>query len=254
MARAFIANSNHASFGDTADFDSASSCTWAGWMKFIALSNDVRVWSKWGASSSDSAFIVNQNTGGKIGLALRSQETEALLYKETSSPCVAINRWTHIILEWTGGTSIAIYADAVSQPISSIVNNSVGTIRNAAIAEAVGKDPLNNNGALGIYDAFAAWKNVTLTQGEKAELAAGADPATIRPAALIALPTFERSGAIWDRKRGIVAALTGTLEAETGAPLRALDGANFDDDDEMAAAAPPASVKVPWHALHRRAA
>lgn len=254
MARRFIASTNHASFGDTTDFDGASSCTWAGWMRFIALSNDVRVWSKWGGSSSDSAFIINQNTGGKIGLALRSQETEALLYQETTAACVGINRWTHIILEWTGGTGINIYADAASQAMSSIVFNSIGTIRNAAIAEAIGKDPLNNNGALGIYDYFAAWKNITLTQGEKAELAAGADPATIRPAALIALPTFERSGAVWDRKRGIVAALTGTLEAETGAPLRALDGANFDDDDEMAAAAPPASVKVPWHALHRRAA
>ena len=222
MARSFIASTNQASFGDTSDFDGATSCTWAGWFSFLDVSGtDKRVWAKWGAAigGGASTFIINKNTGGKIGLAVTDG---LLLYRETTAACVGPGRWAHLIFEWTGGTGINIYAGGISLPTTLLSsNNSIGGLQNSTAVETFGKDSNSSAGATFFADLCGAWRNVTLTQGEKAELAAGADPATIRPAALIALPTFERSGAIWDRKRGIVAARTVTREAETGAPRRA---------------------------------
>lgn len=211
MSRRFVATTDQVNFGDRSTFEGASSACWGGWAYFFSFSNDVRVWSKWGTTTGNSSFIINQNTGGKVGLAIRSQETQALLYKETTSAHLRTLFWHHLLFIWEGGSTISIYVDGVSRATSYITTNSIGTILNSVAKETFGVDDAGgSNVALAAYEMWCGWRNVVLSPSEAGRLASGADPANIRSAAIVTLPTFDRQGVVYDRKSKVVIKPTGT--------------------------------------------
>lgn len=207
MARLFTATSDKVSFGDTPSFDAITKGTWAGWFYATSLADGI-MWGKWGGSSSNQAFLIEtKNSNSAFSFAVRD-DFEVLLVKQGYN-LLATHQWMHLAFVWSGANNLAIYKNGVSRTITNINNNSPVNVRTITAVETFGVPDTPASATLGAYEFWGAWKDA-LSAGEVGKLAQGADPATIRPAACLALPTFDRQGVVFDRRRQIVAKPTGT--------------------------------------------
>ncbi len=213
MSRMFAARTDTASFGNTATLTGASSCSLAFWIYFDSVANTAtgaRIWSKFGGSSGTQSWLIGEGDGAGADLVFGLRNSGGAILVALASGILYANRWMHLACIFHGGTTVSIWRNGISQTVSYPASNTVNSIQSTTAIETFGQDSASNNGPLAKIEFAGAWKNAVLSAGEIGRLAAGADPADIRQSACVALPTFNRQGVVYDRKRKVVIKPSGT--------------------------------------------
>ena len=98
---------------NTTSVTGLSGITISGWIYPTSLATTDKIYLSSGLSTEDAPWYCRISTNGKLNFFVDKDASNYSYFSTTATPIV-INNWYHVVMTWTGATSMAIYVNGQS--------------------------------------------------------------------------------------------------------------------------------------------